>query len=480
MILMLNSLVPMVGFIFLYYLMAERYRVWILLAASVTFIAFLSVTVALFSTLFAVMNFALGNVLQSAFINNKKSRPTLFWLSIFLNVGILAFFKYFHFFTGDLSTGIFASGIYSEIPYGHVMVPLGISYYTFQSLGYLIRINRGSEAAEKKFEVFATYLLFFPKFLSGPVARTNHLLPQLHAPEKFKQTNLEAGSRLVVWGLFKKLVIADNLYGPVNEVYSNMADYSGLPLLIVFMVQIIYIYCDFSGYTDIALGLAKIFGINLVDNFNRPLLARNISEFWRRWHISLSSWCNDFIYNPFIVKYRQFGNTAVVAGIFLTFFIVGIWHGANWTFVVLGLLQGVAIVYEFKTKKYRLKFAARYSKSLVNFISRLLVFLFMTFSMIFFFSDSLTDAWYFITHMFSGIKSGEATLDFIQDKTRFFSALVIFALLFIIQMKNEKGKNLPAAFLSQHIAIRWVGYALCMLMIILFYNGTYPFYYMRF
>jgi D-alanyl-lipoteichoic acid acyltransferase DltB (MBOAT superfamily) len=229
-----------------------------------------------------------------------------------------------------------------------------------------------------------------------------------------------------------------------------------------------------------ALGVAKMFGINLMDNFHRPFLAKNISDFWRRWHISLSSWCNDFIYNPFIVKYRRFGKQAVIAGIFLTFFIVGIWHGANFTFVILGVLQGAAIVYEFYTKKSRLQFAARFPKSAVNTFSRIIVFLFMAVSMVFFFSKSVGDAWYLLSHLFAGIRFSVNELTFIGNKPEFLVALFCFVILFIIEMRNEKGKNLMLLYLKQPTWIRWAGYSVCLLLIYLFNSGTETFYYMRF
>jgi D-alanyl-lipoteichoic acid acyltransferase DltB (MBOAT superfamily) len=360
------------------------------------------------------------------------------------------------------------------------MIPIGISYYTFQSLGYLIRISRGSEKAEPNFLLYTTYLLFFPKFLSGPVERSNHFFPQLKKEIKFERNNVETGARLFVWGLFKKVVIADILFAPVSRIYGNVHAFTGVPLLILLFIQIIYIYCDFSAYTDMALGLAKCFGINLIDNFNRPLLAKNISEFWRRWHVSLSSWCNDFIYNPFIVKYRRFGNNAVIMGIFLTFFVVGIWHGANLTFIILGLLQGIAIVYEFYTKRYRIKFASRFSKSTVNTWSRLIVFFFMTFSMTFFFSNSVTDAFYIISHLFSNFHFNIKELNFIENKPQFLISLACFIILFIIEILNEKGRNLLAHYLKQPFIIRLSGYIICIAMIYLFYSQFYPFYYIRF
>jgi alginate O-acetyltransferase complex protein AlgI len=470
-------LVILIILLIIYYFISNQFKVYLLCISSIVFISVFSFSVAVFSLLFTLLNFYSGILLEKV---GKKERikDQLFWFCIILNIGILAFFKYFDSFFQGFNHLFFSSGIYSRVPYSTIMIPIGISYYTFQSLGYLIRIDRGSEKAERNFAAFATFLLFFPKFLSGPVERSNHFLPQLNKPVNFHRKNIEIGTRLILWGLFKKLVIADNLYEAVSHVYNNVHSFKGLSLFTVLIVQTIYIYCDFSGYTNIALGIAKCFGINLMNNFNRPFLARNVSEFWRRWHISLSSWCNDYIYNPFIVKYRRFGKTAVIAGIFLTFFIVGIWHGANLTFVILGLLQGIAIVYEFYTKRYRLKFASGFSKNTVNTLSRIIVFFFMAFSMVFFFANSVSDAFYFITHIFTFNKTD---LDFTGNKFKFVLALLLFVIIFIIEIFNEKNKSLLLFYLNQPLFIRWVGYLTCILLIYFMYSGIPAvFYYMRF
>jgi alginate O-acetyltransferase complex protein AlgI len=463
----------------IYYSVNDKFKAYVLFFASLFFIAAFSLQVAIFSLLFTTINYLLGLVLYK-YINENAIRIRVFWISIAFNTGTLAFFKYINFFITGIDSLFTVSGVAANLPVMSLIIPIGISYYTFQALGYIIRINRRSEKAETDFGIFATYLLFFPKFLSGPVERSNHFFPQMIAPAGLKQETIYEGMRLFLWGLFKKIVIANNLYGPVSAVYNDVHSYTGSSLLIVLLVQTIYIYYDFSGYTDMALGSAKVFGINLADNFNRPFLAKNISDFWRRWHISLSSWCNDFIYNPFIVKYRQFGNKAVIAGIFLTFFIVGIWHGANWTYVILGILQGVAIIYEFHSKKYRLKIAAKMQKTFVNRLSRVIVFLFMAFSMVFFFANSVADAWYFLTHLFTGIRFDVSAVKFIPDKPAFLFALLFFVILFSIDTYNEKGKNLLQQFLKQPAWVQWAGYLSCLLLIYIFNTAIGSFYYMRF
>jgi len=462
-----------------YFLVSNRYKIYVLFFTSLAFIAWFSIGVAFFSLLFTIVNYFWGIMLEK--YNNKTAlKNKLFWFAILSDISILALFKYFDVYLNEINSLFFDSGIYVESPYLKLMIPLGISYYTFQCLSYLIRIDRGSEKPQYKFAAFATYLLFFPKFLAGPVERSNHFFPQLNNPGGFDLNQAKDGLRLFLWGLFKKVVIADTLYVTVSSVYNDIHQFSGLQLFTVLIVETIYIYCDFSGYTDIALGSAKILGINLVDNFNRPFLSKNISEFWRRWHISLSSWCNDFIYNPFIIKLRRFGNLAMTTGIFLTFFIVGIWHGANWTFVILGVLQAIAIIYEFYTKRYRLKFVSRFKKSTVNTISRIIVFFYMAFSMVFFFSNTVADAGYFISHIFSNLHFGSAQFNFISNQPQFFFALFCFLVIFIIEIFNEKGQKILPLFLKQPVWLRWTTYLTCLVLIYVFYVGIQTFYYMRF
>ncbi|MCD4683137.1 MAG: MBOAT family protein, partial [Bacteroidales bacterium] len=295
------------GIVFiLYYAVGNKLKWLILLIASLFFIGTIAPNLIIFTLLFTVINYFFGIALFN--IKNKPLRIKVFWLGIFINVGILAFYKYINFLIENVNFLLTLFPENPSIPYISVIIPVGISYYTFQALGYLIRINRGAEKPEKDFIKFATFLTFFPKFLAGPVERSNHFFPQANSKIEFKSENVTIGLRLFLWGMFKKVVIGNNLVAPIFGVYDDLYQFSGIPLITVLLIQAIHIYCDFSGYTDMALGSAKILGINLIDNFNRPFLAKNVGDFWRRWHISLSAWCNDFIFSPFIVKYRKMGN----------------------------------------------------------------------------------------------------------------------------------------------------------------------------
>jgi len=483
---MLYYLVIYLGFLSViasvYYLVNSQYRHTVLLFASLAFVTYISWEVALYAIIFATINYFCGILIENNRANTKLRR-IIFWTTIVLDIGFLSFFKYFVLFDDIFKAvlGLFSTS--SPWTMSSILLPLGISYYTFQALGYIIRVNRGSDKPEHDYLKFVTFLIFFPKFFSGPVERSNHFFPQLKSLGDFKKNNIYEGLRLFLWGAFKKIAIASVLYLPVRQMYSDVYNYTGISLIAIFFLQTIYIYMEFSGYTDMALGSAKIFGINLIDNFNRPFLARNISEYWRRWHISLSSWCTDFIYNPFIVKYRKYNNLAVVSGVFLTFFVIGIWHAANWTFVALGILQGIAIVYEFYTKKFRLKVASHFPKSVVNAFSRIIVFIFVCVSMVFFFSPSISESWYIFGHLFNfSPVSSTATLT-INNNIVFVLALIFFVLIIITEMFNEKGRNMLSIFLNQPSWLQWIGYAgliAAMVFANYFHSELLPFEYMRF
>ena len=467
------------GIVFiLYYAVGNKLKWLILLIASLFFIGTIAPNLIIFTLLFTVINYFFGIALFN--IKNKPLRIKVFWLGIFINVGILAFYKYINFLIENVNFLLTLFPENPSIPYISVIIPVGISYYTFQALGYLIRINRGAEKPEKDFIKFATFLTFFPKFLAGPVERSNHFFPQANSKIEFKSENVTIGLRLFLWGMFKKVVIGNNLVAPIFGVYDDLYQFSGIPLITVLLIQAIHIYCDFSGYTDMALGSAKILGINLIDNFNRPFLAKNVGDFWRRWHISLSAWCNDFIFSPFIVKYRKMGNKALVYGIFITFFVIGIWHGANWTFVILGVLQAIAIIYEFFTKRKRIQIAGKLNTKFVVATSRIITYLFFSFSLIFFNAHSIQDAWYFITHLFIGIEFQLVGHDFIYKKGDFILAMAAFAIISVLEIFQEKGIDTTKIFLDKPKWVRWVGYYFMIILIYYYSGGQEAFVYLQF
>jgi D-alanyl-lipoteichoic acid acyltransferase DltB (MBOAT superfamily) len=249
--------------------------------------------------------------------------------------------------------------------------------------------------------------MFYPQLVAGPIERPQNILYQFHEKKTFSYENLFAGLKRITWGLFKKVVIADRLGLMVDFVYGNPKEWHGLVILVTIVLFAIQIYCDFSGYSDIAIGTAKVMGYDLMENFNFPFRSKNITEFWRRWHMSLSTWFNDYLFTPLMISKRSWGAFAVVFSLFVTFGISGLWHGAGWTFIIFGTLHGLAVIFEFLTKKRRKKVAKSLPPLLYNNISVLLTFFYACITWIFFRSQSLGEAMYMLKNLFMTNERGQ-------------------------------------------------------------------------
>ncbi|HHG83618.1 MAG TPA: MBOAT family protein, partial [Bacteroidetes bacterium] len=274
--------------------------------------------------------------------SDQRKRKLLLYFSLSLNLGLLFTFKYFDFFSGSVNAMFELANMAYMIPMLDVVLPVGISFYTFQTLSYTIDVYKGDIEPEKHFGIFALFVSFWPQLVAGPIERSSRLLPQFHKHHDFDYDRAVWALNRIAYGFFKKVVVADRLSIYVNEVYGDLDNYPTLPILLASFFFAFQIYCDFSGYTDIAIGCAALMGFTLMENFDRPYLSRSISEFWRRWHISLSSWFRDYVYIPMggsrVVKWRWYYN------LFITFLVSGLWHGAAWTFVVWGALHGIYLV----------------------------------------------------------------------------------------------------------------------------------------
>ncbi len=273
---------------------------------------------------------------------SKRKKKLFLFSSLFLNLGLLFFFKYFNFFSLNLQSFSELLGYKINAPVFDLLLPVGISFYTFQTLSYTIDVYKGVTNAERHFGIFAVYVSFWPQLVAGPIERSQHLLPQFRVKHDFNYDRLRAGLIRILWGFFKKLVIADRMAILVNEIYNDNPDVGGGMYILATFFFAFQIYCDFSGYSDIAIGAARIMGFNLMENFNKPYFARSIQDFWGRWHISLSSWFRDYVYIPLggnrVMKWRWYYN------LFITFLISGFWHGANWTFIIWGAYHGVLLI----------------------------------------------------------------------------------------------------------------------------------------
>jgi len=320
-----------------------------------------------------------------------------------LNLLILGIFKYFNFFGENLSNLFRLFGFGLDWVTVDILLPVGISFYTFQALSYTIDVYRGSIAPTHDPVGFFAYVSFFPQLVAGPIERATHLLPQFHKKRSFDFASAASGTRQIMWGLFKKVVIADNCAVIVNSVFANYSDVTGSTLFLGAVFFAFQIYGDFSGYSDIAIGTAKLFGIDLMQNFNYPYFSRNIAEFWRRWHISLTTWFRDYVYIPLggsrCGKGKTFRNTAII------FLLSGFWHGANWTFVCWGAYHALLfapLMFLGKNRNFR-EIVARDRKlpTVKETVQMLTTFLLVAFGWIIFRANTIGDAWGYIGRLFS-------------------------------------------------------------------------------
>jgi len=462
----------------IFYAVPDKKKWVVLLIGSLIFVGWISIHILIITLIFSVLNYFLGIILENS--KNKIIRKKLYFTFILINVGILAFYKYINFLIDNLNSVLSLFPHESQLNHINVVIPIGISYYTFQSIGNLILIYRGTEKAERNIGIYTLLLIFFPKFLSGPVERSNHFLPQIRNLKSFDSQIVTSGFKLFLLGMFKKVVIANNLSEIVYNTYNNVHIYTGMPLITTLLIQAVYLYCDFSGYTDMALGSAKIFGIDLMPNFNRPFLARNVTEFWRRWHMSLSLWCNDYIFKPLMIKYRTWGNNAAILSVFVTFIVIGIWHGANWTFVILGLLQGIAITFEFLTKRQRLKFYKELPKGIVIWSGRVITYMFFSFSLIFFYAKNVENAYYFISHLFDNFFFKFSGYFVISNMKNFSLALILFFILFLFEILSEYGWDVTKRINSMPKYVKWLGYYFMIAFIYYYSNSQMTFVYLQF
>ncbi len=386
-----------------YFLLPYRFRWMLLLGASYYFYMCWKPEYALLLMLSTVIDYYTG--IQMGKAASRRQRKFYLGLSLSSNLGILLLFKYFNFLNASARAAFDHINVFYNVPMFELLLPVGISFYTFQTLSYSIDVYRGSIEPEKHLGMFALYVTFFPQLVAGPIERSTNLLPQFYRQHNVDRHRIIDGLKIMLWGFFKKIVIADRLAVYVNQAYNHPADASGINLLIATYFFALQIYCDFSGYSDIAIGAAKVMGFDLMENFRQPYLSKSIAEFWQRWHISLSTWFKDYLYIPLggnrVAKWRWCGN------LFLVFLVSGLWHGANWTFVIWGALHGFYLVFAILTNNGRGKLlqALRLHrlKGLVQVSRIMLTFHLVLFAWIFFRANNLADAFLIIEKIFHAL-----------------------------------------------------------------------------
>jgi alginate O-acetyltransferase complex protein AlgI len=373
----------------LYFLLPHKLRWFHLLVASCLFyMAFVPIYILiLFGTI--IIDYIAGILIENAV---GRKRKAFLVMSIVANVGALVFFKYFNFFVENINDAFHLFSLTATLPLLKIILPIGLSFHTFQAMSYTIEVYRGNQKAERHFGIYALYVMFYPQLVAGPIERPQNLLHQFHEKHIFDYDEVVSGLRQMMWGLIKKIVIADRIAILVDPIYNNPRNFSGIAIAIAAIFFAFQLYCDFSGYSDIALGSARVMGIKLMVNFYRPFSSRTIGEFWRKWHISLSSWFFDYVFNPFVISFRSLGrNTTIVAGLLVTFLLSGIWHGAGWKFMLFGLTQGVAVVYEYLTRRQRKELFEKLPQWLNDLLSKVITFIYLVLSWVFFRANSMKD-----------------------------------------------------------------------------------------
>lgn len=325
----------------LYWLLPwKRARVWLLVAASVYFYASWNKWLALIVVVSTTIDFVLARGIDAS--TSTRNRRILLTINILGNLGLLCYFKYVNFFLDSLRTALTYAGAQSSLPVLEVFLPIGISFYTFEAINYMVDVYRGHTKAEKNWANFMLFILFFPHLVAGPIVRARDFLPQIHRRKRWSWVRVQAGVQFIIMGMFKKMAIADRMALYADPVFANADWYCRYAVWIGVAAYAIQIYCDFSGYTDMAIGCAHLLGYRLAMNFHMPYLATNVSEFWRRWHISLSSWLRDYLFIP--LGGSRGGEWITARNLMITMTLGGLWHGAAWTFVVWGVLHGLYLI----------------------------------------------------------------------------------------------------------------------------------------
>ena len=409
-----------------------------------------------------------------------QKRKFYLYISLAVNLGLLGVFKYFNFFSQSFSDLLNTFGLRVDALTLNIILPIGISFYTFQTLSYTLDVYRTKIKPTNDIVSFFAYASFFPLLLAGPIERANDLLTQFSKKKEFRYNEAVSAIRLIMWGLFKKVVIADRLSILVNQVYNNSNNYKGLPLILATYFFAFQIYCDFSGYTDIAIGSARLLGFKLTTNFRTPYYSKDIAEFWRRWHITLSTWLRDYIFIPLNLELRYIKNWGTEISIVITFLICGFWHGANWTFIIWGAIYGLYLVSAIKTKGI-INRAYNFIGLKENSTGRKIINVFWTFHLvlfawIFFRANSFNAAIHIIINSvqiniseFMNILSSTGAAQAYLGLTKKGIILAILSIIFMETIHFFQRKKGITHFLStKPIVVRWTLYILFMMCIISF------------
>ena len=465
---------PVVFFLYWFVFKKLSHQNLLLLAASYFFYACWDVRFLLLLMFSTFLDYYTGIRMYES--RGRRERKTWFWLSIGVNLGFLGFFKYYNFFVESFADALASGGIHIDVWTLNVILPVGISFYTFHGLSYVIDIYYGRIKPERNVVEYSVFVSFFPLLVAGPIERATHLLPQIKRVRKFDYGRMVDGLRQILWGLFKKIVIADNCAQYANQIFGQEANHSGSTLAVGAVFFAFQIYCDFSGYSDIALGVARLLGVELLRNFAFPYFSRDIAEFWRRWHISLSTWFRDYLYIP--LGGSKGGTWMKVRNTFVIFLVSGFWHGANWTFIVWGLLNALYFLPLLLSDSNRNNMGTvatgRLLPSLREFVAMIVTFSLTVFAWIFFRAENLTDAFAYIGQMC------DATL-FTKPEIWPVPLLVVLAFFVLVEwFGREQQYALARLGCAWPQPVRWSFYYALIVVILMFMGKEQEFIYFQF
>jgi D-alanyl-lipoteichoic acid acyltransferase DltB (MBOAT superfamily) len=428
----------------------------------------------LFSTL---VDYAVGRALANEAVVTK--RRWLLWISIAVNIGFLGFFKYYNFFLENFVSAFSFFGKEINANSLHIILPVGISFYTFQTLSYTIDVYKRKLEPTTDFIAFSAFVSFFPQLVAGPIERATNLLPQFYKHRKFKYAQAIDGLKQILWGLFKKVVIADNCAKYANYIFDNSDNLNGSTLVLGALFFTFQIYGDFSGYSDIAIGVSRLFGFDLKQNFAFPYFSRDIAEFWRRWHISLSTWFRDYLYIPLGGSRGKLAKT--IRNVFIIFIVSGFWHGANWTFIVWGALNALYFLPILLTKNNRNHLntiaEGKYLPNFREFCFMLITFSLTVFAWIFFRAETIAHAFSYVSGIFS---TSLFSMPYFKDGSLAIPTLLLVVFFIFVEWFGRQSKYAIEYLYTRHKLLKWSFYYLIVILIFVFAGSSQEFIYFQF
>lgn len=448
----------------------------ILVVASGVFYAWVDWRFIFLIAFTAMLTYITGRALLSS--RQNRGRKGYIIVNVVINLAILGFFKYYNFFIDSFNNAFRSIGVALDMPTLQLILPIGISFYTFKAISYSVDLYKNKIVGGHNLLSVLCYLMFFPQLLAGPIEKARDLYPQFLQPRCFNYNQAIAGSKMIIWGLFKKVVIADTACNIVNSIYGDIGGYNSSALLICAVLYFFQIYGDFSGYSDMAVGIGKLFGIESKKNFNLPCLSRDIAEFWKRWHISLNTWFVEYVYIPLggskVSKFVTIRNT------FIIFLLSGLWHGANWTFICWGFYHAllfVPLLLLGRTKRFG-KYELDKCITLKEWLNILLTFVLVTIGWIIFRSPDISLAFDFIKRLFDLSDYGMPN---INPKRLFVILECMMAIMFVAFMEiKHKTSDVVLSFASQYRVANFIGYIVVTIWAILFYSVGQTFIYFQF